>query len=96
MGMGDDADDILALYTTVQGKLDNFIIVKCNIIYKSSKCNMRVQRVEELNDNFITDFSVWLKIMALETLMMKSQEENCCRFIQQGLISKEHHGYNCS
>ena len=63
--MGDEADDILtslkltdeerASYTTVKGKLDNFFIVKRNVIYERAKFNMRVQRVGESVDNFITD-----------------------------------------
>ena len=62
---GDEADDILASlkltdeerasYTTVKGKVDNFFIVKRNVIYARAKFNMRVQRVGESDDTFITD-----------------------------------------
>ena len=64
-GMGDKADDILASlqltdeerasYTTVKGKLDKSFIIKRSIIYERAKFNLRVQRVGEPVDNFITD-----------------------------------------
>jgi len=42
-------------YTTAKEKLDNFFIVKRNVIYERAKFNMRVQRVGEPVNNFITD-----------------------------------------
>ena len=63
--MGAEADDISASlkltneerasYSIVKGKLDNFFIVKRKVIHERAKFNMRVQRVGESVDNFITD-----------------------------------------
>ena len=63
--MGNEADDILASlkltdeerasYTTVNGKLDNFFIVKRDVLYEKAKFNIKVQRAGEPVDNFITD-----------------------------------------